>query len=41
MVWEMEWHMQEAAGAQESMVLRERTFIVLLELQEQTGNDWQ
>lgn len=41
MVWEMEWHMQEAAGAQESVVQRERTFIVLLELQEQTGNDWQ
>lgn len=30
MVWEMEWHVQEAAGAQESVILRERRFIMLL-----------
>lgn len=41
MVWEMEWHEQEAAGAQERVVLREGTFVVLLELQEQPGDEWQ
>lgn len=36
-----ETHVQEAAGAQQRVVLREGTFVVLLELQEQPGNEWQ
>lgn len=39
LVWEMEWQEQEAAGTQERVVLRERTFVVLLELHEQPGNE--
>lgn len=39
LVWEMEWQEQEAAGIQERLVLRKRTFVVLSELQEQPGND--
>lgn len=40
MVWEMGLQAR-AAGAQERLVLRERTFVVLLELQEQLSDDWQ
>lgn len=38
LVWEMEWHEREAAGTQERLVEGKN---VLLELEEQLGNEWQ
>lgn len=37
LVWEMEGHRQEAAAAQERVVLRESTSVMWLELWEQPG----